>query len=448
MRKAIAVALLIVTHVCLPAQTPAEKADALLTAYAQQYKFTGSALVAWKGNIILEKGYGFKNAQDSSLNDANTIFQVGSITKQFTSTVILKLQEQKKLDVHDKLSKYFPDYPKGDSITIENLLTHTSGIFNYTNDGKFMNSAATKPATHEQMLALFRDKPLDFSPGTKWNYSNSGYMLLGFIIEKITGEPYETVVRKYIFQPLGMTHSGFDFTNLVSKGKATGYFIYTEKAKQPANLVDSSVSYAAGAIYATVGDLYKWHKALLTDKIISQASLQKAYTPFKNKYGYGWGIDSLYGKRVVAHGGGIYGFNTNIARITDDDVCIVLLNNAGNPLLSEITNKLLAILYNKPYELPGVRKEITVPGTALQQYVGEYELQKGVNAKFFIENGVFKTQITGQRAFELYAETETKFFLKVVDATIEFIKDKEGHYNKMVLYQNGVTKEAIRIKQE
>jgi CubicO group peptidase (beta-lactamase class C family) len=446
MRKILTVALLVFIHLRPAAQTPAEKADALMTAYAQQYKFNGSVLVAQHGKVILEKGYGFKDAKDGTLNDANTIYQIGSITKQFTATVILKLQEQQKLNVKDKLSKYFPGYAKGDSITIENLLTHTSGIYNYTNDGRFMNNSATKPSTQEKMLALFKDKPLDFSPGTRWSYSNSGYTLLGYIIEKVAGLPYEKAVRNYIFQPLGMTHSGFDFTHLTSSDKATGYFVYIEKSKLPANLVDSSVSYAAGAIYTTVGDLYKWHKGLLTSKIIGQASLQKAYTPFKNNYGYGWGIDSLFGKRIIAHGGGIFGFNTNIARITEDDVCIVLLNNAGNPLLQEITNKLLAILYNKPYEVPKAKKEITVPQTVLQQYVGEYEMAKAVVVKFFIDNGVFKTQITGQPAFELYAEAEDKFFLKVVEASIVFFKNSDGKYDKCILYQNGAERVCTRIK--
>src|SRR6187551_1611091 len=200
------------------------KLDALINAYAKMYKFNGSALVAKNGVILLNKGYGYRNAADKIANTEQTVFQLGSITKQFTSAIILKLQQEKKLSVSDKLSKYFPGYPKGDSITIEHLLTHTSGIFNYTSDGNFMANEVAKSTDREKIMALFKDRPLDFSPGTGWNYSNSGYSLLGYIIEAVTKKTYYQAVRKYIFTPLHMTHSGFDFTHLKSNEKATGYF--------------------------------------------------------------------------------------------------------------------------------------------------------------------------------------------------------------------------------
>lgn len=427
-------------------QNETAKLDELVGAYAKQYKFNGSVLVAKGGKVLLQKGYGYKNASDSLFNDGNTIFQIGSITKQFTATVILKLQEQKKLDIHDKLSKYYPGYPKGDSITIENLLTHTSGIYNYTNDGKFMNTEAVKPSNEEKMLALFRDKPLDFSPGTSWNYSNSGYLLLGYIIQKVAKMPYEQAVRTYIFQPLQMTHSGFDFTHLSDKNKAVGYFTYTEKAKVPATIVDSSVSLSAGAMYTTVGDLYKWHKGMQENKIISAASAQKAYTPFKNNYGYGLGIDTIFGKRVIAHGGGIFGFNTNIARVTEDDVCVVLLNNSGNPFLSDINRSILAVLYGKSYELPKEKKEVKVSPAILATYAGQYELAPGTIATVSVAGEQLKIQVTGQPTFDLYGLSDTTFFLKVVEAELTFVKDNTGAVEKFILKQNGKEMPAKKIK--
>src|SRR5450432_2236055 len=189
--------LILATALCIInftfAQNTSGKLDTLINAYAKLYRFNGSALVAKNGTILLNKGYGYRNAADKVLNSEQTIFQLGSITKQFTSAVILKLQEEKKLSVSDKVSKYFPQYPKGDSITIEQLLTHTSGVYNYTNDQNFMANEMTKPASREKIMALFKDKPLDFPPGTGWNYSNSGYSLLGYIIEIATGKPYEQV---------------------------------------------------------------------------------------------------------------------------------------------------------------------------------------------------------------------------------------------------------------
>ena len=291
------------------------KLDELLSTWSNQYKFNGSVLVSHKGKVLLDKGYGLRNAGDKTANDQNSIYQIGSITKQFTATVILKLQEEKKLNVADKLSKYFPGYPKGDSITIEHLLTHTSGIYSYTNDPAFMQNEVTKPSNREKMMALFKDKPLNFSPGAQWDYSNSAYMLLGYIIEDVAKMPYEKAVRRYIFTPLGMTHSGFDFTHLSSKDKATGYFRLTKEKNEPAPIVDSSVSYSAGAIYSSTGDLYKWHQSLQNNSVIKKASKEKAQTPVMNKYGYGWAIDTVAGKKTFGHGGGIHGFNTNMVCI-------------------------------------------------------------------------------------------------------------------------------------
>src|SRR6187397_28117 len=356
-----------------------DKLDTLMSAYAKLHKFNGSVLVAKNGVVLLNKGYGYRNATDKVANNEQTIFQLGSVTKQFTSAVILKLQEEKKLSVSDKVSNYFPGYPKGDSITIEHLLTHTSGIYNYTNDANFMSNEVTKPANREKIMALFKDKPFDFSPGTSWNYSNSGYSLLGYIIEAVTKKPYEQAVRKYIFTPLGMTHSGFDFTHLKSKEKATGYFKLNDKENVPAPIVDSTVSYSAGAIYSTTSDLYLWHKALEQNKVLSKEQQEKAYTPVKNRYGYGWSIDSVEGKRRVSHGGGIHGFVTNISRVPEDDICIVLLSNTSDAAISAITKSIFAILYGKEYELPKERIAIKLPEEKLKEYEGEYEIREGLH---------------------------------------------------------------------
>src|SRR6185312_14452783 len=328
----ILILVLFVQHSCF-AQDEAASIDTLLNAYSRLSQFNGSALVAKNGNILLNKGYGYRNVETGVMNDPNSIFQLGSVTKQFTSAVILKLQSEHQLSVSDKLSKYFPDYPKGDSITIKELLTHTSGIYNYTNDENFMKNEITKPKTREQMMALFENKPLDFSPGTSWSYSNSGYSMLGYIIEKVTKASYEEAVRNYIFSPLKMAHSGFDFTDLKSADKTTGYFVLNTHDTMKAPIVDSTVSFSAGAIYSTTGDLYRWSQALENNTILSASEQNEAYTPVKNNYGYGWGIDSINGKRRVGHNGGIPGYITTISRVPADDVTIILLSNASNQII-------------------------------------------------------------------------------------------------------------------
>lgn len=428
------------------AQSDADKINELLTAYVRQYKFNGTVLVVSKGQVVFSKGYGFKNAKDSTYNDVNSIFQIGSVTKQFTATIILQLQEQKKLSVQDKLSKYFPAFLWADSITIENLLTHTSGIYNYTNNGKFMSTEATKPASQEKIFALFKDKPLDFKPGTDFSYSNSGYMLLGYIIEKVTGQPYEQVVRERIFKPLGMTHSGFDFAHLADPNRATGYNVYTEKIKLPSLIVDSSASFAAGAIYSTVNDLWEWHKGLMKNTIIKAATQEKAYTPYKNNYGYGWAIDTVFGKRRIAHDGGIFGFVSLFVRIPADDACVVLLANMGTGALGNISKGILSILYNQPYEVPKEKVAIRVDSSILQQYVGEYELKSGFTITIRVENNALKGRATGQAEFDMFAETKNKFFLKVVDASAEFVKDADGKVVTMIWTQGGAEIPAKKVK--
>lgn len=446
MNKLLLIVLLCLLKVNAFDQTQESKLDELLTAYAKQNKFNGTALVAQRGHILLKKGYGVKDAGSNSFNDAGTIYQIGSVTKQFTAALILRLQEQGKLSVKDKLSKYFPDYPNGDKITIENLLTHTSGIYNYTNDSKFMVNEITNSYNLEKILALFKDKPLDFEPGTKYNYSNSGYSLLGYIIEKVTGDSYESVMREMILQPLQMEHSGFDFTHFKSTDKAIGYMVLNEELKTIAPIVDSSISYSAGSLYSTVDDLYKWERGIYSNKILKQDSWKIAFSPYKNKYGYGWMIDTLYGKLINTHGGGIHGFNSNLLRIPQEEIVIILLNNKSNPFLSEITKGIAAILLDQKYELPVERLQIAVADSILQQYAGVYELTPAFKITITLQDHNLQAQATGQSPAAIYPQKDNLFFYKVVDAQIEFFKAPDGKIDKLVLYQNGRQIEGKKIQ--
>ncbi len=428
------------------AQGENNKLDTLITAYSKLNKFNGAVLVARNGVVLLNKGYGYRNAENKTLNTEQSIFQLGSITKQFTSAVILKLQEEKKLSTSDKLSKYFPNYPKGDSITIQQLLTHTSGIYNYTNDPNFMANEITKYKSREEMLALFKDKPLDFSPGTSWRYSNSGYVLLGYIIEDASKMSYEDAVRKYIFTPLQMTHSGFDFTHLQSPDKTTGYFMVDQNKSTPAPIVDSTISFSAGAIYSTTGDLYLWHKALIQNIVLSKAEQEMAYTPVKNNYGYGWGIDSIEGKRRVGHAGGIHGFVTNESRVPEDDIDIVLLSNASDRSLDAITKSIYAILYNKPYVLPKERTIVFLPAETLKRYEGEYEIGPNLHVIMKVKDGELSATPTNQAEKILHAEKEDFFFEKEEDVQIEFTRNDSKEVDGFILNQGGTQVKCKKIK--
>jgi CubicO group peptidase (beta-lactamase class C family) len=428
------------------AQPTSQKLNELVEAYAKLGKFNGSILVSHKDTILLEKGYGFQDVQTKTPNTAYTIYQIGSVTKQFTSAIILKLVELKKMSLEDKLNKYYPGFPHGDSITIENLLTHTSGIYNYTNDENFMKTEAIKPSNEKNMLALFEHKPLDFPPGTSWSYSNSGYALLGYIIQKVTGIPYEKEVRKYIFSPLKMNSSGFDFTHLSNDNKATGYWALSESNTATAGIVDSSVAYSAGSIYSTIGDLYKWHRGLLRGDIIKKSSLEKSFTPFKNKYGYGWSIDSIYNKRRVSHGGGIFGFISNITLLPEDDICIVVLTNTGNSNFTDMITKVADIIYQKPYTLPQERKSIKVSEEILKKYTGEYSVSPQFTITIVLEDGHLIAKPSGQPQSELFAEKENYFFLKDAEIDVEFTSNEKGEVDKLVIHQKGQNVPAKKVK--
>jgi CubicO group peptidase (beta-lactamase class C family) len=436
MKKIVSSLLIAFLFVACHAQSVEQKIDELLTAYSNQNKLNGSVLVAQKGKIIYQKGFGYRNAEQKIPNDVNSIFQIGSITKQFTAAVIMELQQEGKLSVKDKLSKYFPGFSNGDRITIENLLTHTSGIHSYTDDTVVMKNDVTKHYSQEQMLKLFTGYSPDFEPGSDWHYSNSGYSLLGYIIEKVEKKPYEKVVRERIFQPLSMTNSGFDFTHLSAPTKTKGYFSLNPNPV-PAPIVDSTIAYSAGAIYSSVGDLFKWDRAIYTDKVLKPEAWKAVFTPYKNKYGYGWTIDSVYGKLITAHSGGIHGYSSYILRFPQDDVAVIMFDNTSSNALGTISKNVAAILFNQPYNIPAVKKEIVVDTTILKKYVGEYELAPGFTITVFLEGKGLKAQATGQPSFDLFAEKESVFFLKVVEAKIEFVKDANGNVTEMILYQNG-----------
>lgn len=420
--------------------------DSFVTQYAKQEKFNGSVLVAEKGKILLQKGYGFKDLARKIKADEKSIYQYGSVTKQFTAALIMYLHEKGKLNIQDKLSKYYPQLSFADSISIYHLLTHTSGIYNYTNDGSFMKSEAVKPATEQKILALFQNKPLEFVPGTRFNYSNSGYMLLGYIIEKVSGKPYEQLMREVILTPAGMKTAGFDFAHAASADKATGYNFINSTQYEAAGVVDSSVSYAAGSLYGSVIDLYAWHNALQKRSFISDSGWKKTYTPLHNKYAYGWSVDSVWNKRVVQHGGGIFGFTSMIKRFPEDDVVIIVLSNTGSNATGEIADNLAAIVFDQKATWPKERKFVTLPVDKLKPLVGEYELRPGFIISISLENENLKLLATGNPKVDLPAESESSFYVQAIDGELSFEKDASGAVTGLKIKQNRGTMSAKKIK--
>jgi len=418
--------------------------EQVVQSYAGNQKFMGSVLVARGSQVLFSKGYGSADLEWNIPNSPTTKFRLGSVTKQFTAACILLLEQRGKLSVNDPVKKYLPDAPAAwDKITTFNLLTHTSGIPSFTS---FPDYAKLEPfpTTAEQLVARFRDKPLDFEPGEKWRYSNSGYVLLGYLIEKITGGSYEKFVTENIFVPLGMKDSGYDSNSAVIAHRASGY-VPGPHGLQNAGFIHMSVPHAAGALYSTTEDLLKWEQGLFGGKLLSAASLEKMTTPFKDNYAFGLQVETKGGRKVIEHGGGIEGFNTELAYYPEDKLTVVTLANVNGQAVTDIATKLAAIAHGETVKLQAERKEIKVDPTILARYVGTYKLAPGVKMLITLDGDQLSEKLGSQPMFPIFPESETTFFLKVVEAEIEFLKDSSGAVTALVLHQGGRDQNAPRI---
>jgi len=418
--------------------------EQVIESYTTNQQFMGSVLVARGVEVLLSKGYGSANLEWDVPNSPATKFRLGSITKQFTAASILLLQERGKLNVEDPVKKYMADAPAAwDKVTIYHLLTHTSGIPSFTS---FPEYAKWEPfaATPAEEVARFRDKPLDFAPGEKWSYSNSGYVLLGYLIEKITGGSYEKFVRENIFTPLGMKDSGYDSNAAVIARRSAGY-AHGKAGLENAGFVHMSIPFSAGALYSTTEDLLKWEQGLFGGKLLSAASLKTMTTPFKSDYACGLFVQTKDGRKKIEHGGGIEGFNTQLTYYPDDQLTVVVLGNVESAAPMEIAGKLSAVAHGEPVKLKSEHKEITVDPKVLARYVGTYELMPGAKMLITLEGNQLSEKLAAQPTLPIFPESETMFFLKVVDAQIEFIKDSSGAVASLVLHQGGRDQKAPRI---
>lgn len=428
--------LVAIVFVSLAAAQPAylaAKLDHAASAFAKARNFTGSVLVAKGGTVVFEKGYGMANFELDVPNTPNTKFRLGSITKQFTSAAILQLQEQGKLSVTDSACKYVEGCPEAwQKVTIHQLLTHTSGIPSYTNlkdfpTPKFMR----QPLTPVEVVMMTRDKPMDFEPGTRFNYDNTGYVMLGVILEKVSGEKYSDYLKKHIFTPLDMSDSGYDDTRALLKNRAAGYSPGPGGLRN-ADYLDMSLPHAAGSLYSTARDLYRWDRALYTEKVLSAKSKTAMWTPEKNNYGYGWTIAPVHGHKHVGHGGGINGFSTYIGRFPDDDAVVVVLSNNEAAGAQAVATALAAALFGVSVDLPGELKAIHLDSAVLDRYVGIYQVGP-MQVTVTNENGHLMIEPKGQRKIEALPSAENVFFIEQVGANLTFTADS------VTLKQGGAT---------
>ena len=417
----------------------AQRADEYLNQELQADTFMGSVMVAASNNIIFIKGYGLANREHEVPNGPNTKFRIGSIAKQFTAICVLRLQELGKLSLDDPVSKFVENCPASwNPIKVHHLLTHTSGIPNYTGLPQYFYTRMLYWPP-QKLIERFRDKPLEFTPGVGFNYSNSGYFLLGYIVEKSSGRGYEDYVQETIFNPLGMVNSGYDRFERILPHRATGYSWDGIQWKN-SPYIDMSVPYAAGALYSTAEDFFLWYQCWRERKILSTSSWDTMTAPKPNgrEYGrFGINVSEQFGHRVLDHGGGINGFRSFMSWFPDADLFICAFGNADSARSDVVVKNLAALMFNKPLTLPRRRNVVKLSKNQLEPLIGRYELRAnfiltvtGFGDRLFV-------QATGQRKHEVLAESETDFFTKDFDADITFCKDSVGKVTHLVLHQNG-----------
>ena len=418
----------------------ATRMDTIVRADADKGEFMGAVLVAKDGVILFDRGYGSANLEWKIPNDGDTKFRLGSVTKQFTAVSIMMLYDQGKLNLDAPIKAWFPDAPATwDKITIRHLLTHTSGIPNLTDFDDFLK-LKTLPTNVAGMIARFRDKPLDFQPGEKWSYSNSGYILLTAIVEKASGQGYAAFVTANIFKPLGMADSGYDSHAAVLPHRASGY---SPSANGPVNAdyVDMTIPQGAGALYSTTHDLLKWQIGLYGGKLLKPATLAMLTTPGKGDYGFGIFIATKEGGRIFSHSGGIEGFNTWLGYDPERKITVVVLGNLNGGAPGRLGASLMTLARGGTVQLPGERVEVTLPPAALAAYAGTYDVTPEFGFVVRVEGTKLIVQATGQGPLELHAEKPDHFFFKEVDAQIVFRRDAAGNIDAAILHQNG--REAV-----
>lgn len=407
-------------------------------------RFSGAVLIGYKGKIVFEKGYGLANYELKVPITPRTKFRLGSLTKAFTAAAILQLAEKGLLNLNDAISKYWPDYPSGEKITIHHLLSHTSGIPNFTALPEYPKYKLD-PTTLNRTIDLFRSRPLEFEPGTKFHYSNSNYILLTAIIEKVSGRNYADYLRENIFLPLNMLETCYDDPNKIIKYRARGYSL-KEGELINAPHIDMTVPAGAGGLLSTVEDLFAWDQGLRSDRILSPDSRKKMFTPYLEDYGYGWVIKKFKNHLTAQHSGGIEGFVSQIVRFLDEDLCLIILSNFDFAPLGQFTHDMLSLLFGQPVIWPKERKAISLSPEIYHRYAGEYELSPQSTVKIFPEKGRLWAQVSNQPKIEILPESETRFFGRLVEIEINFILDSEGKVAALHLSHAGKEYLAKKIR--
>lgn len=411
-----------------------EQINDYLDLYTKSWAFSGSIAAIKDGEILFKKAYGYANIEHKVENTTETKYRIWSITKQFTAAAVLILEERGLLRVEDSLRKYFSDWiDLSSEITIHHLLTHTSGIFNYSNLPDSHKTFYRLDHEKSDLIKMFTSKPLDFEPGTQWNYSNSGYYLLGMLIERLSGKTYSEFLSENIFLPLGMLNTGIDDGKKIIKNKSTGYYLNGNDLIH-CHYVNMNLILSSGGMYSTIEDLLKWDQALNNGRLLSQKSMEKMNTQFKNNYGYGVSINMNGNRKVVHHNGGCEGFLTELHRYVDDDFAVVVLSNYGFTAVNKLCKVIASIAFGDKYEMPAKPEVFPLSSNTVESYLGVYE-EAGVKLELKKDKDDILLIIDDEYILPVYPISENVLHHTWIDEEYTFTKDDEGQ-----LYLWGIKK--------
>lgn len=422
-------------------QALAVRIDAVVAPYYKPGAPGATLIVVKDGKTLLRKAYGMADVAGKVEMRPDATLRLGSITKQFTAVAIMMLADEGKLSVSDPITEFLPDYPtQGKVITVEHLLTHTSGIVSYTGKPDF-RSQSLRDVTVPQMLDYFKNDPIEFTPGTKHAYNNSGYFLLGAIIEKLSGQSYAKFVEQRIFVPLGMTHTAYEGHERAFILRAAGHE-KTPAGFGPSQPLSMSQPYAAGSLVSTVDDLAKWDAAISAGKLLKPASWKQAFTAYaladgkSVDYGYGWGVGKLRGSEAISHGGGINGFSTYAMRMPQEKVYVALLTNSDSGMADAalVARKAAALAIGKPFP---EHKAITLHAAALDALEGNYKVDEMTNRVVRREGDGLVMQRSGRAPVALHAFAPDRFFLKESTDTLTFNRNAKGEVEQVTVHADG-----------
>jgi CubicO group peptidase (beta-lactamase class C family) len=420
--------------------------DQVVQSYVSTGAFAGSVLVARGSDVIVSRGYGLANVEWNVPSSPTARFKVASITKQFTAAAILLLEERGRLKIEDLVRMHLPEAPATwDRVTIFHLLTHTAGF------PGLLSPLAARQATVESadgtvagFVTALMQRPLESQPGERFNYTNSGYFVLGHLIQKLTGQSYETFIDENIFTPLGMKDSGLDSPTVIPR-RAGSYSVTPKGLVHASSVSDRVVPNTAAGLYSTTEDLMRWQNGLYSGKVIAKASLQKMTTPFKGDYGLGVYIRTVDGRRAATHGGGVPPF-ANLTYFIDRGVSVVVLGNLSGAPSAQIAAYLGALAHGDPVQLMSEKKAIALAPSVLAQYAGVYQSAVGQTTTISVEGGQLALQPARGTALPLLAESETRFFNRDINVVVEFVRDDAGSVAEFVVHQGTHQERARRAK--